>query len=192
MFSYCLAVLIFTNSHLVYQNVLAGTLFGTIRGFPLVCLLTAIGSSICYTLSDRFGRKLIEIYFPSQTLYLRNKIEENSHQLIYYLLFLRLFPVTPNWLINLLSPIVGVPIHLFFITIFIGLMPYNFLCVQAGGMLASLTQIEDVLSSKTLFQLALMAAVVLGPSFFLKRPLSSNKEELNGGENSVSSKEKSS
>ncbi|KAG8266154.1 Transmembrane protein 41A [Homalodisca vitripennis] len=49
------------------------------------------------------------------------------------------------------------------------LMPYNFLCVQAGGMLASLRTLEDVFSFTTLLQLATIAVVALGPSFLLKR-----------------------
>lgn len=65
-----------------------------------------------------------------------------------------------------------------------GLMPYNFLCVQAGGMLASLTKLEDILSTTTLLQLATMAAVALGPSFFLKR---SKDEYLNRSQNGFKS-----
>ncbi|XP_066992940.1 transmembrane protein 41A-A isoform X2 [Anabrus simplex] len=145
-------------------NILGGALFGLFVGFPLCCFLTAIGASCCFLLSRHFGKELLEKYFPQ-------KVEKNSHQLIYFLLFLRLFPMTPNWLINLASPIMGVPLHLFFVTVLIGLMPYNFLCVQAGEMLTTLTSLDDVFSLRTFGQLALMAAVALGPSILLKKPV---------------------
>ncbi|XP_075215512.1 transmembrane protein 41A-like [Lycorma delicatula] len=153
----------------VFMNVLGGALFGVVIGFPLCCFLTAIGASCCFIMSKKFGRDTLQYYFPNQIEYLRCKVQENSDQLVYFLLFLRLFPMTPNWLINLLSPIIGVPLHLFFFTVFIGLMPYNFLCVQAGGMLASLTSLDEVFSIKTFLKLACMAVIALGPSFILKR-----------------------
>ena len=40
--------------------------------------------------------------------------------MIFFLLSLRLFPVTPNWFLNMASPIVGIPILPFFISVFIG------------------------------------------------------------------------
>lgn len=48
-------------------------------------------------------------------------------------------------------------------------MPYNYLSVQAGGMLASLSSLEDVFTAKTFLQMVLMAVAALGPSFFLKK-----------------------
>ncbi|CAI8055240.1 Transmembrane protein 41A-A, partial [Geodia barretti] len=59
-------------------------------------------------------------------------------ELLLVLLSLRLFPMSPNWLLNLSSPLFGVPLHLFFISVLFGLLPYNFLCVQSGLMLAEL------------------------------------------------------
>ena len=40
--------------------------------------------------------------------------------MMFFLLSLRLFPVTPNWFLNMASPIVGIPIMPFFISVFIG------------------------------------------------------------------------
>uniref|UniRef100_A0A1B6F4W1 VTT domain-containing protein n=1 Tax=Cuerna arida TaxID=1464854 RepID=A0A1B6F4W1_9HEMI len=153
----------------VFMNVLAGALFGVVKGFPLCCLLTAVGATCCYLMSRTFGSSVLHKYCPAQIKFLQEKVNKNADRLVYYLLFLRLFPMSPNWLINLLSPIVGVPLHLFFLTVLIGLMPYNFLCVQAGGMLASLRNLDDVFSFTTLLQLATIAVVALGPSFLLKR-----------------------
>jgi len=153
----------------VFMNVLGGALFGVVKGFPLCCLLTAVGATSCYLMSRAFGTALLHHYFPSQIAFLQDKVDKNSGRLVYYLLFLRLFPMTPNWLINLLSPIAGVPLHLFFFTVLVGLMPYNFLCVQAGGMLAKLKSIDDIFSVTTLLQLGLIALVALGPSFILKQ-----------------------
>ena len=48
------------------------------------------------------------------------QVEENRDSLFFFLLFLRFFPMTPNWFLNMASPIVNVPMHLFFLSVFIG------------------------------------------------------------------------
>ena len=49
------------------------------------------------------------------------QVEENRNNgLFTFLISLRLFPMTPNWLINMASPIVGVPLISFFFSVFFG------------------------------------------------------------------------
>nr|CAD7201065.1 unnamed protein product [Timema douglasi] len=150
----------------VFLNLLAGALFGVNMGFPLCCVLTAAGASFCYWLSFLVGKEVVE---------------ENSHQLVYYLLFLRMFPITPNMLINLISPLIGIPFNMFLVAVFIGLMPYIFLCIQTGEMLASLTSMDDIFSYETLLKMAAIACVALGPSFLMKNPNKvKSKQAING------------
>lgn len=150
-------------------NILAGALFGTYLGFPLCCFLTACGASCCYMLSQYCARTIVQHYFPEKVSYIQKMVERNSHQMIYFLLFLRLFPMTPNWLLNLVSPIVKVPLHLFFFTVFIGLMPYNYMCVQTGEMLATLRSLDHLFNLQTVGKLIALAMVALLPSFILKK-----------------------
>ena len=48
------------------------------------------------------------------------QIKDQSHSLLYVMISLRLVPVTPNWLLNILSPVLGVPLPLFFVSVLIG------------------------------------------------------------------------
>lgn len=59
----CCIELLQVNLVNVLQNILAGSLFGTAYGFPLTCLLTAIGATNCYLLSAFFGRAYVVRYF---------------------------------------------------------------------------------------------------------------------------------
>jgi len=59
----------------VLLNVLGGALFGTVIGFPLVCLLTGLGATGCYMLSRMFGKYYIEKFFPEKVSYLQKKSE---------------------------------------------------------------------------------------------------------------------
>merc|ERR1712198_97671 len=64
----------------------------------------------------------------------------------FFLLFLRLFPMSPNWALNMASGVLGVPIHLFFISVLVGLMPYNYLCVTSGAILSEINDLGDIVS----------------------------------------------
>ncbi|OQR80051.1 transmembrane protein 41A-A-like [Tropilaelaps mercedesae] len=152
----------------VFMNLLGGALFGVIPGFLLACLLSATGATFCYLLSYACGRQLLRKFFASKISHFEDKIDENRDDLIYVLLFLRLFPITPNWFLNMASPIVGIPMHLFFISVFIGLMPYNLMCVQAGSLLSEIESTSDVLTPSVAVKMALLAMAALMPAFFRK------------------------
>ncbi|RWS03670.1 transmembrane protein 41A-A-like protein, partial [Dinothrombium tinctorium] len=150
-------------------NLISGSLFGITIGFILSCVLTAVGASFCYLLSKFCGKQLIVEHFPSRIAFLKQTIDDSRSRLIYILLFLRLFPITPNWFLNIASPIIDIPLHLFFASVFFGLMPYNFVCVQTGCILSQLNSLDDVLSKDVLLKLVLIALVVLIPSFIIKK-----------------------
>ena len=48
-------------------------------------------------------------------------MNENKQSQFFFLLFLRLFPMSPNWFLNMVSPIVDISPVMFFATVFIGL-----------------------------------------------------------------------
>jgi len=48
------------------------------------------------------------------------QVEENRSCLFFFLLFLRLFPMTPNWFLNLSAPILNIPVSQFFFSVLIG------------------------------------------------------------------------
>ncbi|KAE8580377.1 hypothetical protein XENTR_v10024405 [Xenopus tropicalis] len=103
-----------------FLNLLGGALFGPWLGLFLCCTLTSIGATFCYLLSHAFGKKMVLMYFPDKVSTLQNKVEENRSSLFFFLLFLRLFPMTPNWFLNLTSPILNIPVEQFFFSVLIG------------------------------------------------------------------------
>ncbi|KAJ3370800.1 Transmembrane protein 41A [Allomyces arbusculus] len=157
-------------------NLVAGSLYGT-WGSALAIFLTAVGASCCYLLSRAFGAPLVKRFLIDRSpdgkvarLAARVRREHAQNHLLYYLLFLRIFPLTPNWLLNLASPVIGVPLvpH-FFVSVLVGLAPYNIVTTQAGAILASLDRIEDILQPALLAKLAAMAAMALVPVWLKRR-----------------------
>ncbi|KAL6045177.1 hypothetical protein STEG23_013868 [Scotinomys teguina] len=150
-----------------FLNVLAGALFGPWLGLLLCCVLTSV--ACCYLLSSVFGKQLVISYFPDKVALLQRKVEENRNSLFFFLLFLRLFPMTPNWFLNLSAPILNIPIVQFFFSVLIGLIPYNFICVQTGSILSTLTSLDALFSWETVLKLLAIALVALVPGTLIKK-----------------------
>lgn len=150
-------------------NILAGAIFGPYQGLLLACLLTTVGSTICYLLSQAFGKRYIAGLFPDKVSMLQRKVEENKDSLFFFLLFLRFFPMSPNWFLNMAAPIVNIPITFFFGSVFIGLLPYNFICVQTGVMLSEVSSLDDLFSGQWLLQLLAIACMALVPGALIHR-----------------------
>lgn len=57
---------------------------------------------------------------PLRFLSSPHKVEENRSSLFFFLLFLRFFPMTPNWFLNITCPVLNIPMPIFFFSVFIG------------------------------------------------------------------------
>ncbi|XP_072496515.1 transmembrane protein 41A [Notamacropus eugenii] len=152
-----------------FLNILAGALFGPWLGLILCCVLASVGATCCYLLSSAFGKQLVVSYFPDKVAMLQKKVEDNRNSLFFFLLFLRLFPMTPNWFLNLSSPILNIPIAQFFFSVLIGLIPYNFICVQTGSILSTITSLDDIFSWGMVLKLLAIALVALVPGTLIKQ-----------------------
>lgn len=74
----------------------------------------------------------------------QTQLDKHRDDLIYYLLFLRVTPLLPNWFINISSPILNVPISKFALATFLGLMPMNVMHVKTGLMLNDLQSVGGI------------------------------------------------
>ncbi|MEE6491092.1 hypothetical protein FKM82_016098 [Ascaphus truei] len=152
-----------------FLNMLAGALFGQWLGLFLCCTLTSLGATCCYLLSHAFGKQIVVQHFPDKVAMLQAKVEENRGSLFFFLLSLRLFPMTPNWFLNLTSPILNIPLGRFFFSVLLGLLPYNFICVQTGSILSKVKSLDDMFSWWTLLKLLAIALVALIPGTIVKK-----------------------
>ncbi|KAL7753334.1 hypothetical protein RI367_001109 [Sorochytrium milnesiophthora] len=171
-------------------NLIAGALYGN-GGTVLALLTTTLGASLCYLLSKFFGGPLVRQRFleprdsdlvsagkkENVVLRISKSVarERKAGGLFFYLLFLRIFPFTPNWhvalckLLNIASPHIGVPLNMFSGSVLLGLAPYNVITTQAGSLLTSLESLRDVLQPGMLLKLGLIAGMALLPVVLRKR-----------------------
>ncbi|KAL4570470.1 hypothetical protein LXL04_026125 [Taraxacum kok-saghyz] len=146
----------------VFMSLLAGSLFGVIKGLALVVFAATAGASSCYFLSNLIGRPLILSLWPDKLVFFQNQVAKRESRLLNYMLFLRVTPTLPNAFINVASPLVNVPYHTFVLATSLGLLPVAFITVRAGmalGELQSLGDLYDMQSIGTLFFIGLASVI---------------------------------
>uniref|UniRef100_M4BZH0 VTT domain-containing protein n=1 Tax=Hyaloperonospora arabidopsidis (strain Emoy2) TaxID=559515 RepID=M4BZH0_HYAAE len=143
----------------VFLNLLGGALFGVALGFPLCLAYNTLGSVLMFLLSRRFGRRVVMRFFPCKLDVLRGMLEAHRDDMALYMVFLRVFPFTPNWFINLASPHLAIPLRQFMLGPLFGLIPYNFLSCKAGLVLRELRSRTDIIDTATTVQLVVVATV---------------------------------
>ncbi|CAL0320526.1 unnamed protein product [Lupinus luteus] len=152
----------------IFMSLLAGALFGVVRGIVLVVLNATAGASSCFLLSKLIGRPLVSWLWPEKLRFFQTEIAKRRDKLFTTCIFLRVTPTLPNLFINLASPIVDVPFHTFFLGTLIGLIPAAYITVRAGLALGDLNSVRDLYDFKTLSVLFLIGFVAILPTL-LKR-----------------------
>ncbi|CAG8458208.1 11147_t:CDS:2 [Paraglomus brasilianum] len=165
----------------IFLNILAGALYGPVVATLLTSLLTGIGASFAYLIGKFVGEPIFEQHFPEKVTFLRKQVEENKDGLFYYLVFIRMFPLSPWWLLNLASPLLCVPLAPFFFSMVFGSIPYNLACCQAGDILQELTSTADIWQPVLLLKMLLVSILSLVPPFLTRRLKRWNEERVAKG-----------
>ncbi|XP_061366592.1 uncharacterized membrane protein At4g09580-like [Gastrolobium bilobum] len=152
----------------IFLSLLAGALFGVFRGILLVVFNATAGASSCFFLSKLIGRPIVSWLWPEKLRFFQGEIAKRRDKLLNYMLFLRVTPTLPNLFINLASPIVDVPFHIFFLATLVGLTPASYITVRAGLALGDLKSLKDLYDFKTLSVLFLIGFISILPTL-LKR-----------------------
>lgn len=169
--SYC-TVYVFMQTFMipgtVFMSLLAGALFGVVKGVALVVFAASAGASSCYFLSKAIGRPLVFSLWPDKLSFFQAQVAKRRQKLLNYMLFLRVTPALPNTFINMASPIVDVPYHTFLLATLIGLIPAAFVTVRAGIALGELKSIGDLYDFQSVATLFVIGVVSVTPTLLGK------------------------
>ncbi|KAF2600309.1 hypothetical protein F2Q68_00008845 [Brassica cretica] len=84
---------------------------------------------------------------------------------------LKITPTLPNLFINLASPIVDVPFHVFFLATLVGLIPAAYITVRAGLAIGDLKSVKDLYDFKTLSVLFLIGFISILPTILKRKKI---------------------
>ena len=183
VFAGFICVYIFLQTFAIPGSIFLSIISGFLFPFPLalfaVCFCSATGASFCYLLSYLVGRKLVRHYLPERAAQWSAKVDSHRSNLLSYILFLRITPFLPNWFINIVSPVIGVPLFPFWTGTFFGVAPPSFIFIQAGTTLQQLTSTMDPITWDTVLLLVVFALLSILP-VLLKNKLKSKYDWLCG------------
>lgn len=163
------AVLSFQGIFLL--SLLAGFLFNQPYSTLYVTLAATMGGSLLFLAArTAFGELLFRRAGPSLKG-MKNGFLEHAAS---YLLFLRLFPLFPYWLVNIAGAFFEVPFRTFVWTTFLGMIPSVYIYAQAGRGFAILMNHPEPLHPSALWNTNLLIGLIglsilsLVPLFFQK------------------------
>jgi len=138
-------------------TIASGFLFGSVWGTVLVIISATLGATVLFsiaktTLGDVFRAK-VRAWLP------RLEAGFREHALS-YLLVLRLVPIFPFFIINLVPAFLGVPLSTFILGTFIGIIPGSFVYATVGAGLGSVFEAGGTFSLRGVLTPQIVTALV--------------------------------
>jgi uncharacterized membrane protein YdjX (TVP38/TMEM64 family) len=144
----------------------AGAVFGVAAGTVYAVLGATLGAAAAFLAGRHLLRDAVLSRFGEALAPVNRELEERG---LPYLLFLRLVPVFPFFLVNLAAAVTKIPFRTFLLGTFVGILPGGFVYVNAGANLASVRSLSDVASPRVLCAFALLGLFALAPALLARR-----------------------
>lgn len=143
----------------------AGAIFGAVLGTLYAVIGATVGATLALLVTRYLLRDAVLARFGPKLERINRELEERGFN---YLLFLRLVPVFPFFLINLAAGLTRLPLRTFVIGTLVGIIPGGFVYCNAGASLATITSMGDVASPRVLGSFALLGLFALVPVLYGK------------------------
>ncbi|UZE97698.1 FAD-dependent oxidoreductase [Alkalimarinus alittae] len=131
----------------------AGALFGVLWGTVIVSFASSMGATLAFLASRYFLQETIQTKFGDRLKAINEGIEKEG---AFYLFTLRLVPVFPFFLINLLMGLTPIKAATFYWVSQIGMLAGTIVYVNAGTQLAQIDSLSGILSPALLFSFVLL------------------------------------
>jgi uncharacterized membrane protein YdjX (TVP38/TMEM64 family) len=143
----------------------AGAIFGSIMGTIYANIAATIGATLAFLVTRYLLRDAVMAKFGAKLEGMNRELETRGFN---YLLFLRLVPVFPFFLINLAAGLTRLPVRTFFFATMVGIIPGGFVYVNAGASLATIDSLVGIASPRVLGSFALLGLFALVPVLYNK------------------------
>lgn len=134
-------------------TLLGGALFGFWTGLLLVSFASTIGATLAAALARTLFQDSLERRFSQQLVRINAGVEREG---AFYLFTLRLIPIFPFFVINLVMGLTRMRLLTFYWVSQLGMLPGTAVFVNAGRELGSLSSLSGILSPTLLLSFALI------------------------------------
>ena len=135
-------------------SILAGAIFGLALGVAIVLLAATIGATIAFWFSRYIFHDFVQDRFGDKLRAINKGIERDG---AFYLFTLRLIPIFPFFIINLVMGLTPMRTIVFAVTSFLGMIAGSLIFVNVGTQLANIDSLDGILTPGIIFAFALLA-----------------------------------
>jgi uncharacterized membrane protein YdjX (TVP38/TMEM64 family) len=137
-----------------------GIVFGTLTGFSLSLAATTLGGTVALYSTRFLFYDLVKRRFTGQIEMVNKGIEKEG---AFYLFGLRMIPVIPFWLLNLVMGLTSMRVPVFMLATFCGMMPVLLILTYTGDELGDIESFSfaEVFSPDLILALCLLASFPL-------------------------------
>lgn len=145
-------------------TIAAGALFGLVEGTVLVSFASSIGATLAFLLSRWMLRGMVQRRFAAKMTVLSRGIDKEG---AFYLFAMRLIPIIPFFLVNLLMGLTVLRPLTFFWVSQIGMLPATIAYVNAGLQLGQVRSMSGILSPQVLLSFAALGLLPLAARYLV-------------------------
>ena len=165
----------------IWLTVAGGLLFGAVVGTILSVIAATVGAGLLFLATKTSLGDYLHDHAGPWLAKVERGFADNQWS---YLLMMRLFPVIPFFVANLVPAFLGVPLGVFIVTTFIGIIPATTIFATIGAGLGSVLQTSADLSLHSLMTpqveaalvgLAVLAAMPIAVKFLRRRYASKDR-----------------
>jgi uncharacterized membrane protein YdjX (TVP38/TMEM64 family) len=139
-------------------TVTGGFLFGSFLGTLIVIIPATLGATLAFLAARYLLRDWVERKFGDRLKTIQKGFAKNSFS---YLLTLRLIPLFPFFLVNLVSGLTRISVGTYLLATALGIIPGSFVFANAGRQLGSINSLSEVLSPRVLGAFGLLGLFAL-------------------------------
>ncbi len=136
----------------------AGFLFGSLTGTILVSFASSIGATLAMIFARVLLGETLQKKYQKQLATINQGVEKDG---VIYLLSLRLIPLFPFFLINLLMGLTKMSVARFYLFTQLGALPGTFVYVNAGTALSKINKLGDIVSLEIFLSFAALGILPL-------------------------------
>jgi uncharacterized membrane protein YdjX (TVP38/TMEM64 family) len=138
----------------------AGFLFGFGAGTVYSLLAACFGATMAFLTSRYLIGSWIQKKYDRQLQFLNNEISRHGHN---YLLFFRIVPALPFFVVNYIAGMTHISKWTFLWTTAAGMLPGALVCTYAGQQLGLISSADEIFSTKFVLSLLVLAMLILIP-----------------------------
>jgi uncharacterized membrane protein YdjX (TVP38/TMEM64 family) len=135
------------------MTIAAGAFFGVVAGTLVVSFASSLGATLAFLISRFLLKESIEKKFANKIEPINNGLAKEG---AFYLFTLRLVPLFPFFVVNLVMGVTKLPVFTFYWVSQLGMLAGTIVYVNAGTQISQLQSINDILSFNLLISFALL------------------------------------